>query len=368
MGKTIVLGVTGSIASVRAFDLIRELRRNGFSVQVVASGASLELIGEKALEWASGNKVISEISGKTEHIEFFGKNGSAELLLIAPATANTISKIAMGIDDTPITTFATTAIGSGKPVLLAPAMHEPMYGNPIVKKNLELLEKRNVKIIPPFIEDEKAKMENVGKIVKEVKKALGAKNFEGIKVLVASGATYSKIDPMRVITNLSSGKTGNAIAEQLELAGADVCLIQGTEHAQFYSKIMKELEKGYDWFVCPAAINDFEAIESTNKLSSGKKINLELNPAPKLLQDVRKKYPKLKICAFKAETNKTKKELKKIGGEFLKKNKFQMVVVNDIFKNPAGADSSEMGIITKKGIVWSEGTKAKIAEKIVGEM
>ncbi|HZX20514.1 MAG TPA: bifunctional phosphopantothenoylcysteine decarboxylase/phosphopantothenate--cysteine ligase CoaBC [archaeon] len=368
MGKTIVLGVTGSIASVRAFDLIRELRKNGFSVQVVASKASLELIGEKALEWAAGSKVISEISGKTEHIKFFGKNGSAELLLIAPATANTISKIAMGIDDTPITTFATTAIGSGKPVLLAPAMHEPMYGNPIVKKNLELLKKRNVKIIEPFIEDEKAKMENVGKIVKEVKKALGEKNFVGVKVLVANGATYSKIDPMRVITNLSSGKMGRAIAEQLELGGADISLIEGTEHTKFYSKIMAELENMFDWFVCPAAINDFAAVESTNKLSSGKKLNLELTPAPKLLQDVRKKYPKLKICAFKAETNKSKKELEKIGLEFLKKNKFQLVVVNDISKNPAGEDSSEMGIVSKKEIVWVKGTKEKIAEQIVGEM
>src|SRR3989344_4159274 len=178
MGKTIVLGVTGSIASVRAFDLIRELRKNGFSVQVVASKASLELIGEKALEWAAGSKVISEISGKTEHIKFFGKNGSAELLLIAPATANTISKIAMGVDDTPITTFAATAIGSKKPVLIAPAMHKPMHAHPIVQENLEKLKKLNrVKIISPLLKEEKAKIGSVQTIVLEVQAALSKKTF-----------------------------------------------------------------------------------------------------------------------------------------------------------------------------------------------
>ncbi|MAG18229.1 MAG: bifunctional phosphopantothenoylcysteine decarboxylase/phosphopantothenate--cysteine ligase CoaBC [Candidatus Diapherotrites archaeon] len=363
--KTIVLGICGSIAAIRAFDLVRVLRKKGFSVQVLMSKGAEGIITKDAMEWASGNSVITQITGKVEHVKFFGKKGKADLMIIAPATANTISKIAMAIDDTPITTFATIAIGSKKPVLIAPAMHEPMYEHPIVQKNLELLEKeKRIKIIEPLVEEEKAKLAPVEKIVLEVEKALGKKKLEGKKILLGNGATYSQIDPMRIITNLSSGKMGKALEHELLLNGATVSLVEGTEHEKFYSEIMKELPKA-DYFVLPAAINDFEAKEQKNKIPSSKKINLELVPAKKLLSEVREKFPELKIIAFKAETNKSKKELGKIGKEFLKKNKLQMVVVNDVSKNPTGSDKSEMLIVSREKTVFVKGTKEKIAGKIV---
>jgi len=364
--RTIVLGVCGSIAAVRAFDLVRLLRKKGFAVHVLMSKGAQGIITKDAMEWASGNPVITKITGKVEHVKFFGKKAKADLLLIAPATANTISKIAMAIDDTPITTFATIAIGSKKPVLICPAMHEPMYEHPIVQKNLDLLAKeKRIRIIEPLIEEGKAKIALIEKIVLEVERALGKKKLEGKKVLVASGATYSKIDPMRIITNLSSGKMGKALASELYKNKASISLIEGTEQGKFYSQIIKELSRGFDYFFVPAAINDFEAKESKNKISSGKKMNLELTPAKKLLEEVRKKYPKLKIIAFKAETNKNKKELEKIGKEFLAKNKLELVVVNDIAKNPAGLDKSKMLIVSKKKTVYANGAKQKIAEKIV---
>jgi len=135
-GKCIVVGVTGSIAAVRIVDLIRDLIRRGAEVHAVMSPCARQILHPNALEYASANPAIQKITGRVEHVEFCGVGGKADLLLIAPATANTIGKIACGIDDTPVTTFATTAIGSGKPVMVVPAMHEAMYRHPVVLKTL----------------------------------------------------------------------------------------------------------------------------------------------------------------------------------------------------------------------------------------
>jgi len=368
MKKLIVLGLTGSIASIKAFDLCRLLRKRGFDVQVVMSRASLGIITKATMEWASDREVITSISGKVEHVKLFGKGGKASLLLIAPATANTISKVAMGIDDTPITTCATTAIGSGLPLLIAPAMHEPMYGHPIVQKNIDFLEKeKRIEMISPLVEEDKAKMAPIEQILLAVERALSKKKLEGKKILIANGATYSKIDPMRIITNLSSGKTGRQLQKQVYITGGLVELIDGGEYKEFCKKTISKLKKGFDYFIVPAALNDFEPKQYRNKAPSSKKLVLELEPTEKLITTVRKKFPLLKIIAFKAETNKTKKQLEKIGLGFLKKNKVQLVVVNDVSKYPAGSDLSEMGIVSKKKVVWVKATKEKIAKKIVEE-
>jgi len=368
--KTIVVAICGSIAAVRSFDIVRQLRSNGARVHVVMSNAAEGIITADAMQWASGNKVITKLTGKTEHVKFFGKKGKADLLLIAPATANTISKIAMGIDDSAITTFATIAIGSKKPVLIAPAMHEPMYDHPIVQKNLDFLVDENyVSIIPPQVQDEKAKIAPTERIMLEVERALSKKLLEGKKILIANGATYSQIDPMRIVTNLSSGKTGLEIARQAYINGAEVVMLHGTEHGKFHSNILAELkEHNYDIFISPAAIGDFVAEPSREKISSAKELNLKLKPAKKLLEEVRSKHPKLKIVAFKAETNKNKNQLIKIGKEFLRKNKFDIVVANDVSKYPAGSDSSEMFIVSAKKATGVKGSKEMIVEKIVEEI
>src|SRR5450759_2267892 len=120
-GKTIVLGVTGSIGAVRVVELARELIRNGAEVHAVMTDAARYILHPDALHYATGNSVITELGGRVEHVEFCGFKGRADLLLIAPATANTIGKIAYGIDDTTVTSFATTALGSGVPLMLVPA-------------------------------------------------------------------------------------------------------------------------------------------------------------------------------------------------------------------------------------------------------
>src|SRR5512136_1967612 len=181
-GKMIVVGVTGSIAAVRTVDMIRELIRGGAEIQCVMSPSSCQILHPYALEYASGHPVITEITGRVEHVDFCGTDGRADLLLISPATANTIGKIALGIDDTPVTTFATTAIGSGKPVMVVPAMHEAMYRHPAVIKNLETLRAFSVAVVDPRIEEGKAKIANSEQIVLEVERMLGPGDLTSKKI------------------------------------------------------------------------------------------------------------------------------------------------------------------------------------------
>ena len=170
---TIVLAVTGSVAAVRTPELVHELRRNGYKVKCVMSAEAKRIIHPNVLHWASELPVTTKLSGETEHVKYLGLDGEADLLLIAPSTSNTISKIACGIDDTPVTTCAATALGSGKPVIIVPAMHHSMYLNPFVKENLEKLVKSGVTVLDARVEEGKAKIAENKEIVESVLHALG---------------------------------------------------------------------------------------------------------------------------------------------------------------------------------------------------
>ena len=174
-GKTIVLGVTGSIGAVRVVELARELIRNGADVHPVMTDAARHILHPDALHYATGNPVITELGGRVEHVEFCGLKGRADLLLIAPATANTIGKIAYGIDDTTVTSFATTALGSGVPLMVVPAMHESMYRHPAVAENIVKLRSWGISIVGPKLEEGIAKIASNEEIVLEVERALGRK-------------------------------------------------------------------------------------------------------------------------------------------------------------------------------------------------
>ncbi len=167
----VVVGVTGSVAAVRTPELVRELRRRGFEVECVMSRSAQEILNPNVLEWATGKKVITELTGAVEHVRLLGIDGEAPVLLISPATSNTISKIASGIDDTPVTTMAATALGSGKKIIIAPAMHESMYKNPFVTKNIEMLKKAGVILVGPRLDEGKAKIASEEEIISALEDA-----------------------------------------------------------------------------------------------------------------------------------------------------------------------------------------------------
>ncbi len=377
-GKKIAIAVTGSIAAVRTVDLIRDLIRRGAEVHAVMSPAALQILHPYALEYATVHPVITEITGTVEHVLFCGVGGIADLLLIAPATANTIGKMACGIDDTPVTTFATTALGSGKPVAVVPAMHEAMYRHPAVLRNLEALRSMGVRLIDPRIEEGKAKIADNARIVLEVEKLLGPGDLAGKRIVITSGSNAEAVDPIRILTNRASGKTGVALALEARRRGADVTLIhrflQDIPVRQVYAEsaeemlnaVMAEIASGCDALIGAAAVADYTLDPASHKIKSGQDLMLHLLPTKKIIKTVRAAYPHLKIVGFKAETDLTDEELADRAEMSMQGAELDLVVANDVSKGGMGTEDNRVLILDRQGQRReSEGKKSLIAKSII---
>ncbi|MDI9645622.1 MAG: bifunctional phosphopantothenoylcysteine decarboxylase/phosphopantothenate--cysteine ligase CoaBC [Archaeoglobales archaeon] len=378
-GKLIVLGVTGSIAAVECVKLARELARRGAKVVAVMTEAAKKIINPYALEFATGNRVITEITGEIEHVKYFGADGIADLFLIAPATANTISKIANGIDDTPVTTFATTALGSGKPIILVPAMHEAMLKNKFVLENIQKLTSLGIEVVDPKFEEGKAKFPDIDAICLYVERALYPKEFDGKRVIVTAGPTHEQIDPIRFISNRSSGMMGKELALEFWRRGAEVVLItskpsnlslQKFKEIKVWSvmdmlkAVIGEMQRGCDLFVSSAAASDFVVEMESRKIKTSEELTLKLKAAPKIIKEVRKIYNG-KIIGFKAETGLCEEELLKVAKEKMIADSLSMVVANDVLERGMGTEDTKVGVITQRSVEWFEGHKSFVAEKIV---
>lgn len=380
-GKTIVVGVTGSIAAVRVVDLIRDLIRRGAEVHSVASSAAQQILHPYALEYATTHPVITEITGRVEHVQFCGVGGLADLLLIAPATANTISKMACGIDDTPVTTFATTALGSGKPVAVVPAMHEAMYRHPAVLRNLDALRAMGVKLIDPRMEEGKAKIADNLQVVREVERMLGPGDLAGKRIVITSGSNAETVDPIRILTNRASGKTGVALALEARRRGADVTLVhrflQDLPIRQVYAEsaqqmkdaVLAELETGGDALISAAAVADYTLDASAEKIKSGQELVLRLVPTQKIIKTVREAHPHLKIVGFKAETGVTDEELVARAQKSMQGARLDLVVANDVARGGMGTDDNRVLIIDRSGgRKAAQGKKSLIAKMIIDSL
>ncbi|MCJ7443463.1 MAG: bifunctional phosphopantothenoylcysteine decarboxylase/phosphopantothenate--cysteine ligase CoaBC [Methanotrichaceae archaeon] len=376
--KQIALGVTGSIAAIRVVDLVRDLARSGAEIHCIMTHAACQIIHPYALEYATTYPVITEITGRIEHVEFCGICGRADLLLIAPATANTIGKMAVGIDDTPVTTFATTALGSNKPVVVVPAMHEAMYNHPAVVKNIQMLRNMGVTVIDPRIEEGKAKIASSQNIILEVERLLGPRDLVGRKILVTSGSTAERIDPIRVLTNRASGKTGVEIAKEVYRRGAETTIVhrflQDLPFCQIFAEsaqemlhaVLTELNKGYDAFISAAAISDYTLDASHEKIKSGQDLVLKLKPTKKIMKSVRSAYPDMRIVGFKAETFVSEEELIKRATESMKNSNLDIVVANDVGVDGMGTDENRVFIIDReRRKIHATGKKNLIARSIV---
>jgi phosphopantothenoylcysteine decarboxylase/phosphopantothenate--cysteine ligase len=309
-GKQIVICVTGSIAAVEVVKLIHAFRRRGAVVQPVMSQAASGILHPDSLTYASGRETITRLSGRVEHIIWCGDEGSADLLLIAPCTANTISKIACGIDDTPVTTFATTAIGSRIPVVLVPAMHHSMYRHPAVIENLAKLKTWDLEIVDPRLDEGKAKIADNEEIILHCERAVMGKTLTGRNVLITSGSCQEPVDDIRILTTRSSGQMGRALALQAFRLGADVTVVHHdtfpcvnnvfAETADDMRRAVHRCfsEKEANIYISAAAISDFAPEKVKGKIPSGSPVHLVLEPLPKLLTEVMEKYHALTI-AFK---------------------------------------------------------------------
>ncbi|TFG26769.1 MAG: bifunctional phosphopantothenoylcysteine decarboxylase/phosphopantothenate--cysteine ligase CoaBC [Promethearchaeota archaeon] len=364
-GKTICMCLTGSVAVISAPIVARELMRLGAEVISVMSKAATELITPALMEWATGNPVITHLTGAVEHVYLAGDRpkevGKADLILVCPATANTISKIATGIDDTPVTTVVSTAFGSSIPIVVVPAMHESMYKHPILLDNEKKLKKCGVEILGPRISEGKAKIAKIDDIIDRVIDLLiSKKDLEGMKILVTAGPTREYIDEIRFVSNDSSGRMGIEIAKEAAARGADVLLIAGKclvkipdylntirviSTDDFIRTVKDELGyKDYDLFICSAAISDYsptECIEGKISSDNVKSLQINMRLTPKIIDEARKKNHKVFIVAFKAETNVSRSELIDRAYNRLKKSDADLIVANDVGREDIGFESKE---------------------------
>jgi phosphopantothenoylcysteine decarboxylase/phosphopantothenate--cysteine ligase len=381
-GMRIALCVCGSVAAVKSPELARELMRHGAEVLPVMSYAATGIIRPELMHWATGNTAVTKLTGDVEHLRLCGRQkGRVDLVIVAPATASIIGKLASGIDDTPIATILTTALGSGIPIIIAPAMHISISDNPVVRENVRRLKSLGVEFAEPAVSEGKAKMADINGIAALAMRMLYKKDLAGKKVLVTSGATREYIDDIRFISNPSSGRMGVELAKEAYLRGADVLLIHGHMDVELprcvrsmyaestedmYKAVMANLT-GRDIVVLAGAPSDFAPRRRKGKVSSREMLKLSLHPLPKISDGVKKAKKSVKLILFKAESHVTESELKRIALEKLRACKADMILANDVGKHGIGfvSESNEVLLIKPDGSAKKiKGRKSEIAKLI----
>ena len=370
--KNIVIGVTGGIAAYKAADIVSRLRKLCININVIMTKSAQEFVQPLTFQALSQNYVVTDMfeEPKTWDVEHISIAQKADLFLIAPATANVIGKIVGGIADDMLT---TTLMATKAPVLIAPAMNTNMYENPIVQKNIETLRGLGYHFVEPTAgrlacgDFGKGKMAEPEVIVSEILKLLSPnRDIQGKKVLVTAGPTREAIDPVRFITNHSSGKMGYAIAERAAARGAEVLLVSGPTNLptpigvkrldihttnEMYNVVMEHSEKA-DIIIKSAAVADYRPeTVATNKIKKGDAdiaIQLTRNP------DILKKLGEIKkngqvLIGFAAETQDVVENAKLK----VKRKNLDFIVANDLTRDGAGfkEDTNIVTIIDSSGDV-----------------
>ncbi|MCS5548287.1 MAG: bifunctional phosphopantothenoylcysteine decarboxylase/phosphopantothenate--cysteine ligase CoaBC [SAR86 cluster bacterium] len=381
-GKKIVLCVAGSVAAYKSIELARLLMRHGGNVKCVMSNASTKLIKPDYMKWATGNNVITKLTGNMEHIDLADYKRS-DLVIVYPSTANTLGKLATGIDDTPISTILTVAFGSKIPIVMGLAMHRSMYENAAVRKNIAFLEKK-VDFVSPNMIEGKAKAPEPEDVLHFILTKFGqSKILKGKKVLMTAGPTIEKIDPIRVITNHSSGKTGVLLASELVSAGAKVTLVYGPGIAEppkgakiihvetvteMFREVKKQMAKKFDVVILAAAASDYiPKNQYSKKIKSTKNsLTVELKKAPKIIDHIKKLQKDVFLIGFKAETDISKKELVIRAKQKLRDSKADMIIANDIGKKYfKDTTYNELVIVDSKTVVIIGRNKKERISRII---
>ena len=376
--KRIVLAITGSIAAVECLELARELIRHGANVHAVLSKDGAKLITPWAMEFATGHPAIVELDGMVQHVDLLGDSSDrADLLLIAPCTANTLSKVAVGIDDTPVTTMATIALGTGVPILIAPAMHASMLHNPFVQENIVRLRGVGVGFIGPRMEGKKAKIADNEEIVARVIRTLSGRGYEGKKVLIIGGSSEEPIDDMRIITNRGTGETAVELAKAAFFQGAEVELWMGRCQMPLPNYIPTKrfvtvedllgLVDGldHDLVLVPAALSDYAPSRKKGKMASDQGgLTLELRAVPKVLPKI---VGKSKVVGFKAESGVRDEVLISRAMERLERHGLDAMVANDLRNVRIG--TTEVYLVERgSNPIMLKGNKSEVAWSIMAEL
>jgi len=375
----IILCITGSIAATEDLKLVHELQRHGYDVECFMTEAAAEIITPLSMEFATKKRVVTKITGYVEHVT----NAQADLILVAPATANTISKFAHKVADTTVTTLLLTASGYDTPILFVPSMHISMYE--AISDNIQKIkeENKNVHFMEPNEAERKAKFPSKHDIVLEVERLTSEQKLSGKKVMISAGATFEALDSMRGLTNRSSGRMGVEIAKEMYRQGANVTVVCGLMHTHVPSLFERvdvestnqmmdavtERIGDIDIYVSVAAISDitFDNV-SHGKISSDEDITVKLTRLPKLLEMVKKLNPEVFVVGFKAEADVSEENLITKAKNRMEKYDLNLMVANDISleNSGPGSDKNEVYIIDKDTYEKvSLDSKSNISKKIV---
>ncbi len=353
-GKTIVLCVTGGIAAYKAADLVSRLKKQQAEVIVLMTKSACEFITPLTLEVLSGNRVIADMFDRdfpweVAHVSLAKR---ADVFVIAPCTANVIGKAAHGIADDMVT---TTLLATRAPVVMAPAMNTNMYDNPVVQENLRILAGRGVRFVEPESgrlacgDTGRGKMADPAAICEAVLRAAARRDLEGLRVLVTAGPTREALDPVRFLSNHSTGKMGYAVAEAAARRGAAVTLVSGpvslappegvevvrvVSAREMYDAVLAALPE-QDFLVKAAAVGDYRPAETADdklkKTDGGMEVRLVRNPDILKAAGERRR-PGQVICGFSMET----RDLLENSSAKLESKHCDLMVANNLKTEGAG--------------------------------
>lgn len=367
-GKKIVLGITGGIAAYKSAELTREFVKRGADVKVIMTGNATEFIAPLTLQTLSGNSVYMDMflpADKSE-ISHISLADEADILIIAPATANIIGKIASGLADD---LLSTTVMATKAPVLICPAMNTNMYANDIVRENISKLASKNYFFVEPGYGELACGTEGPGRfppledIVEEVESILTKSDLAGEKILITAGPTQEPFDPVRYITNYSSGKMGYALATMARRRGAEVTLISGptslpepfgvkflqvSSTIEMRNAVMNNMEDS-TIIIKAAAVADFRpAAISDDKIKKGDgSLSVRLERNPDIISEVGKMKGDRILVGFAVETENL---IENARGKMTEKN-MDIIVANDVTQDGAGfrTDTNIVKILDREG-------------------
>ena len=368
--KTVVIGVSGGIAVYKTLDVVSRLRKLGVNVNVIMTKSATEFVTPLSFQSLSQNYVVCDMfeDPKTWDVEHISLAKRADVFLIAPATANVIGKIANGTADDMLT---TTVMATKAKVLIAPAMNTNMYENPILQRNINTLKELGYNFVEPESgrlacgDTGKGKLASPETIVDEVVKLLSkGQDLKGKSIIVTAGPTVESIDPMRYITNRSTGKMGYSIAKEAIERGADVTLITGPTNLtppqnlkklvkiesakDMYEAVLANLDEN-DVVIKSAAVADYKPKNYSNKKikKSDDDLVIELDRNKDIAQEIGKIKNNKILVGFAAETN----DLIENASLKIKKKNLDFIVANDLTKEGAGfgVDTNIVKIIDKEG-------------------
>lgn len=373
-GKKIVLGVSGGIAAYKAAALTSKLVQKGAEVHVIMTASAKEFITELTLQSLSRNPVYTDTFDERDasFVSHIHLADTADLVLVAPATANVIAKMAHGLADDMLT---TTLLATTAPVMVAPAMNVHMYEHPAVIENMNTLYSRGVHFIEPGVGQlacgyiGKGRLEEPETIVDVIERFFkedeASKTLSGKKMVVTAGGTIERIDPVRYITNDSSGKMGVAFAKTAKAMGAEVTLIAANMQVKYpegitvvpvqsaddmYRAVLEHWDQS-DIVVKAAAVADYRPLEAAKQKikKSGETLTLELVKTVDILESLGKAKTHQYLIGFAAETN----DLEQHAASKLERKNADLIVANDVTQEGVGfgTDTNAVKIFDKQGLV-----------------